>query len=140
MLRRMGPLQGVLKLIPGLGNQLAGADMDESKLKRVEAIVLSMTPKERNHADRHRRRRRQRIAQGSGTTVEEVNRLMEARKMMEKMMKQMGPRQGHAVDPGHGRHGRLRGPRRWRCRAAAGRHELQGTPAQEKAKRKASRR
>ena len=48
MLRRMGPLQGVLKLIPGLGNQLGDADMDEGKLARVEAIVLSMTPQERN--------------------------------------------------------------------------------------------
>ena len=54
MLRRMGPLQGVLKMIPGLGNQLSGVDMDESKLKRVEAIVLSMTPHERSmpHVDR----------------------------------------------------------------------------------------
>ena len=46
MLRRMGPLQGVMKLIPGMG-QLADADVDESKMKRVEAIVLSMTPRER---------------------------------------------------------------------------------------------
>ena len=48
MLRRMGPLQGVLKLIPGLGQQLAGADVDDAKLKQAEAIVLSMTPQERN--------------------------------------------------------------------------------------------
>ena len=47
MLRRMGPLQGVLKLIPGLGNQLQDVDVDERELKRVEAIVLSMTPHER---------------------------------------------------------------------------------------------
>ena len=47
MLRRMGPLQGVLKMIPGLGQQLAGLDVDEGRLKRVEAIVLSMTPRER---------------------------------------------------------------------------------------------
>ena len=47
MLRRMGPLQGVLKMIPGLGQQLAGVDVDEDQLKRVEAIVLSMTPRER---------------------------------------------------------------------------------------------
>ena len=89
MLRRMGPLQGVLKMMPGMG-QLAGVDVDESRLKRVEAIVLSMTPRERSlpHSiDGHRRRR---IAAGSGTTVQEVNQLLEARKMMEKMMKQMG--------------------------------------------------
>jgi signal recognition particle subunit SRP54 len=102
MLRRMGPLQGVLKLIPGLGNQLAGADMDEGKLKRVEAIVLSMTPKERNMPHVIDGKRRQRIARGSGTTVEEVNRLMEARKMMEKMMKQMGRGKGVPSLPGMG--------------------------------------
>jgi signal recognition particle subunit SRP54 len=102
MLRRMGPLQGVLKLIPGLGNQLAGADMDEGKLKRVEAIVLSMTPKERNMPHVIDGQRRQRIARGSGTTVEEVNRLMEARKMMEKMMKQMGRGKGVPSLPGMG--------------------------------------
>ena len=100
MLRRMGPLQGVLKLIPGLGNQLAGVDMDESKLKRVEAIVLSMTPHERDMPHVIDGKRRQRIARGSGTTVEEVNRLMEARKMMEKMMKQMGKGKGMPSIPG----------------------------------------
>src|SRR4029453_4268767 len=47
MLRKMGPLQGVLKLIPGMGKQLQGLDIDEAELKRVEAIVLSMTPQER---------------------------------------------------------------------------------------------
>ena len=100
MLRRMGPLQGVLKLIPGLGNQLQGADMDESKLKRVEAIVLSMTPQERGMPHVIDGKRRQRIARGSGTSVEEVNRLMEARKMMEKMMKQMGKGKGMPSMPG----------------------------------------
>ena len=90
MLRRMGPLQGVLKLIPGLGQQLAGLDVDEEQLKRVEAIVLSMTPRERAVPHVIDGNRRQRIARGSGTTVQEVNQLLEARKMMEKMMKQMG--------------------------------------------------
>ena len=99
MLRRMGPLQGVLKLIPGLGNQLQGADMDEGKLKRVEAIVLSMTPQERNLPHVIDGKRRQRIARGSGTSVEEVNRLMEARKMMEKMMKGMGKGKMPALPP-----------------------------------------
>src|SRR5262245_57936860 len=102
MLRRMGPLQGVLKLIPGLGQQLQGADMDEGKLGRVEAIVLSMTPHERNMPHVIDGKRRQRIARGSGTTVEEVNRLMEARKMMEKMMKQMGKGKGVPSLPGMG--------------------------------------
>jgi signal recognition particle subunit SRP54 len=90
MLRRMGPLQGVLKLIPGLGKQLQGVDVDEQQLKRVEAMVLSMTPQERAYPHVIDGRRRQRIARGSGTTVQEVNQLLAARKEMEKMMKQMG--------------------------------------------------
>jgi signal recognition particle subunit SRP54 len=90
MLRRMGPLQGVLKLIPGLGKQLQGVDVDEKQLKRVEAMVLSMTPQERAYPHVIDGRRRQRIAGGSGTTVQEVNQLLAARKEMEKMMKQMG--------------------------------------------------
>jgi len=89
MLRRMGPLQGVLKLIPGLGKQLKDIDVDEHQLKRVEAIVLSMTPRERSLPHVIDGRRRQRIARGSGTTVQDVNQLLAARKEMEKMMKQM---------------------------------------------------
>ena len=90
MLRRMGPLQGVLKLVPGLGQQLAGLDVDEDRLKRVEAIVLSMTPRERAVPHVIDGNRRLRIARGSGSTVQDVNQLIEARKMMEKVMKQMG--------------------------------------------------
>jgi signal recognition particle subunit SRP54 len=90
MLKRMGPLQGVLKLIPGLGNQLKDVDVDERQLARVEAIVLSMTPQERRMPHLINGSRRQRIARGSGTTVQQVNQLMSARKQMEKMMKQMG--------------------------------------------------
>ena len=90
MLRRMGPLQGVLKLIPGLGKQLDGLDqVDEKQLARVEAIVLSMTPQERQLPRMIDGRRRLRIARGSGTTVQQVNQLLEARKQMEKMMKGM---------------------------------------------------
>ena len=91
MLRRMGPLQGVLKLIPGLGSQLDGLeDVDERQLGRVEAIVLSMTPHERRFPHVIDGSRRQRIAKGSGTTVQQVNQLLEARKQMAKMMKQLG--------------------------------------------------
>jgi signal recognition particle subunit SRP54 len=90
MLRRMGPLQGVMKLIPGLGSQLEGLDqVDEKQLARVEAIILSMTPRERALPHVIDASRRQRIARGSGTTVEQVNQLLEARKQMAKLMKQM---------------------------------------------------
>jgi signal recognition particle subunit SRP54 len=90
MLRRMGPLQGVLKLVPGLGKQLQGLDVDEKQLSRVEAIVLSMTPQERRMPHIISTQRRRRIAAGSGTSLDEVNKLMAARKQMAKMMKQIG--------------------------------------------------
>jgi signal recognition particle subunit SRP54 len=90
MLRRMGPLGGVLKLIPGMREQIGDVDVDERQLGRVEAIVLSMTPQERRSPIVIDGKRRLRIAKGSGTSVEQVNQLLEARKQMEKMMKQMG--------------------------------------------------
>jgi signal recognition particle subunit SRP54 len=91
MLRRMGPLQGVLKMIPGLGGKLEGLDqVDDRQLARVEAIVLSMTPRERALPHVIDGSRRARIAAGSGTSVQEVNQLLEARKQMAKMMKQVG--------------------------------------------------
>jgi len=90
MLRRMGPLQGVLKMIPGMGKQLEGLDqVDERQLKRVEGIVLSMTPHERRVPHVIDGSRRKRIASGSGTSVEQVNQLLESRKQMAKMMKAM---------------------------------------------------
>src|SRR5918998_4472707 len=85
MLRRMGPLQGVLKMIPGLGSQLKDVNIDERELRRVEAIVLSMTPQERRMPHVIDGSRRRRIALGSGTTVQQVNQLLNARKQMEKM-------------------------------------------------------
>src|SRR5439155_9999693 len=90
MLRKMGPLQGVLSMIPGLGKQLKGVDVNEHELARVEAIVLSMTPAERLRPDVIDGSRRRRIALGSSTTVQQVNQLLNARKQMQKMMKQLG--------------------------------------------------
>jgi signal recognition particle subunit SRP54 len=91
MLRRMGPLQGVLKMIPGMGKQLEGLDqVNEKELARVEAIILSMTPHERRVPHVIDGSRRKRIASGSGTTVTQVNQLIEARKQMAKMMKMIG--------------------------------------------------
>jgi signal recognition particle subunit SRP54 len=91
MIRRMGPLQGVLKMIPGMGKQLEGLDqVNDKELARVEAIILSMTPHERRVPHVIDGSRRKRIAAGSGTTVTQVNQLLEARKQMAKMMKMMG--------------------------------------------------
>jgi signal recognition particle subunit SRP54 len=90
MLRKMGPLKGVLSMIPGMGKQLQGVDVNEQDMKRVEAIILSMTPRERRQPHLIDGSRRRRIAAGSGTTVQQVNQLLGARKQMEKMVKQMG--------------------------------------------------
>jgi signal recognition particle subunit SRP54 len=107
MIRRMGPLQGVLKMIPGLGKQLEGLDqVDERQLKRVEAMILSMTPHERRVPHVIDASRRRRIAAGSGSTVEQVNQLIDARKQMAKMMKMVGsgkmPQIPGAGMPGNG--------------------------------------
>ena len=90
MLRKMGPVKGILKLLPGIGQQLDGVDIDEAQMARVEAIVLSMTPHERRSPLIINGPRRRRIAAGSGTTIDDVNKLLAARKQMQKMMKQMG--------------------------------------------------
>jgi signal recognition particle subunit SRP54 len=89
MLRKMGSLKGVLSMIPGLGKQLQGLDIDESQMGRVEAVVLSMTPQERRMPHLIDGSRRKRIAAGSGTSIQQVNQLISARKQMQKMMKQM---------------------------------------------------
>jgi signal recognition particle subunit SRP54 len=90
MMRKMGSVQSIVGMIPGLGKQMRGLNVDERELARVEAIVLSMTPAERAQPEIINGSRRARIARGSGTTVQQVNQLMNARKQMQKMMKQMG--------------------------------------------------
>jgi signal recognition particle subunit SRP54 len=89
MIRRLGPLENLLAMIPGMNN-LKGFSVDEKQMKRVEAIVLSMTLAERRNPDIVNARRRQRIARGSGTTVTDVNDLLTRFNQMRKMMKQMG--------------------------------------------------
>jgi signal recognition particle subunit SRP54 len=89
MLRRLGPLENILAMIPGM-NKLKDFSVDEKQLKRTEAIVLSMTPRERSCPDILNARRRQRIAKGSGVSVTDVNDLVNRFGMMRKMMKNMG--------------------------------------------------
>ncbi|MGH8045991.1 MAG: signal recognition particle protein [Chthoniobacterales bacterium] len=89
MLKRMGPLQNILGMIPGM-DKLSGSSIDEGQLKRVEAIILSMTPAERARPDILNARRRQRVARGSGTSVTEVNNLLLRFGQMRKMMKKAG--------------------------------------------------
>lgn len=89
MMRRMGPVKSMLSMVPGLGKQLQGVDFNDRDLGRVEAIVLSMTAEERRRPEIINGSRRARIANGSGTSVQQVNQLLQARKQMAKMMKQM---------------------------------------------------
>ena len=89
MMRRMGPLENILGMLPGMGN-MQGLSVDEKQLKRTEAIVLSMTKYERARPDILNARRRQRIARGSGCTVTEVNNLLRRFDQMRKVMKSAG--------------------------------------------------
>ena len=89
MLRKMGPLENVLGMLPGVSN-VPGLSIDEKQLKRTEAIVLSMTSEERTRPDILNARRRQRIARGSGSTVTEVNDLIRRFDQMRKLMKNAG--------------------------------------------------
>jgi signal recognition particle subunit SRP54 len=87
--RKMGPLQNVLGMMPGMGKamkQMRAANMDERELDRVEAMILSMTPAERANPDLIDGSRRKRIALGSGTTVQAVNQLVKQFGQMKKMM------------------------------------------------------
>jgi len=89
MMRRMGPLENILGMLPGMSN-VQGLSIDEKQLKRTEAIVLSMTKEERTRPDILNARRRQRIARGSGSTVTEVNDLLRRFDQMRKLMKNAG--------------------------------------------------
>ncbi len=92
MVRRMGPIKNVMKMIPGVAAQIpeeAFDNFDEKQIDRIEAIVLSMTPKERTNPDILNGSRRKRIARGSGTSAEEVNKLIEQLAQMRRGMKQL---------------------------------------------------
>ena len=86
----MGPLEEIMGMIPGVGKQLKGIQVDEKELDKIEAIINSMTIEERRNPELIKGSRRRRIAMGSGTTVQDVNRLLKQFKQTRKMMKQMG--------------------------------------------------
>jgi len=89
MMRKLGPLENILGMLPGMSN-VPGLSVDDRQLRRVEAIVLSMTSEERSRPDILNARRRQRIARGSGRTVTEVNDLLQRFNQMRKLMKNAG--------------------------------------------------
>jgi signal recognition particle subunit SRP54 len=88
-IRRMGPLQNLLSMIPGMGKELRGAKIDEREFDRIQAIILSMTPQERRHPELIKGSRRLRIARGSGTNVQAVKALIKQFEQMRKLMKVM---------------------------------------------------
>ncbi|GAC1478896.1 MAG: signal recognition particle protein [Candidatus Dormibacteria bacterium] len=102
--KKMGPLEGIIGMLPGAGKlkNLAGALPSDDQLKEMEAIILSMTPTERDHPDSITGSRRRRIAAGSGTDIAAVNRLLKGFQQMQQMMKQMGKGRrirGLPIDP-----------------------------------------
>ena len=99
-IKKMGPLEQIVGMIPGMGNikQLAQQKPDDKQIGRIEAMINSMTPHERRRSDVINGSRRKRIARGSGTSVEEVNRLLKQFVQMRKMLKVMGGMAGGKPD------------------------------------------
>jgi signal recognition particle subunit SRP54 len=97
-IRRLGPLQSLLGMIPGLGKELRGVKLDEREFDRLQAIILSMTPQERRHPELIKGSQRLRIARGSGTNVQAVKQLIKQFDQMRKVMRQVS--QGRMPDLG----------------------------------------
>ncbi len=93
-IKNMGPLDKLLGMLPGIGAQLKGLKIDESKLKKTEAIILSMTKQERRNPKIINMSRKQRIAKGSGTTISDVNKVLKEYEEMKKMIKRFKNMQG----------------------------------------------
>lgn len=89
-IQKMGSLKSILGMIPGIGSQIKDADIDEKQFSRIEACISSMTMQEREKPNIINPSRKRRIAEGSGTKVEDINRLLKQYEQMNKMMKQMG--------------------------------------------------
>jgi signal recognition particle subunit SRP54 len=87
--RRLGPLQSLLGMIPGVGKELRGVKVDEREFDRLQAIILAMTPQERRHPELIKGSRRLRIARGSGTNVQAVKALIKQFEQMRKVMRQV---------------------------------------------------
>jgi signal recognition particle subunit SRP54 len=96
--RRLGPLQSLLGMIPGMSKELRGVKVDEKEFDRIEAIILSMTPQERRHPELIKGSRRLRIARGSGTNVQAVKQLIKQFEQARKVMRQVA--QGRMPDLG----------------------------------------
>ncbi|HVM41382.1 MAG TPA: signal recognition particle protein, partial [Acidimicrobiia bacterium] len=93
-IKKMGPLKQVMAMLPGVPKELRKAEIDDNELKRVEAIIHSMTPEERRNPSIVNGSRRRRIANGSGRSVQDVNALLKQFTMVQKMMRQMAGGKG----------------------------------------------
>ena len=97
--KKMGPLEDLLKMIPGMGKAMKGITVDDKALTHIQAMIQSMTPAERNRPDILNGSRRKRIAAGSGRSVQELNQLLRQFKDMQKMMKRMRGKKGRKGMP-----------------------------------------
>ncbi|MBQ6898287.1 MAG: signal recognition particle protein, partial [Clostridia bacterium] len=93
-MKKMGSIKDLLGMIPGVGKKIKDADIDERAMDKTKAIILSMTPKEREKPEIINPSRKRRIAAGCGMQVEDVNRLLSQYKQMQKMLKQLGGNKG----------------------------------------------
>ena len=93
-MKKMGNLKDVIAMIPGLGSKLKNVDIDESQIKRNKAIIQSMTPKERRNPELIKSSQRKRIADGSGTSIQDVNTLLRQFEQTKEMMKMMKNKKG----------------------------------------------
>ena len=93
-IKKMGPLKNVLSMLPGMDKQLRDVDIDDRQMLRIEAVIKSMTKKERAKPDIINASRRRRIAAGAGVKVEDVNKLLRQYEQMKKMFKQMNTKGG----------------------------------------------
>ena len=133
-IKRMGPLQNVLGMLPGMPKEIRNAEIDDKDIGRIEAIIRSMTPEERRKPELINGSRRMRIAQGSGTSTSEINNLLKQFKQVQTMMKGMGG-MTRKVAKGKGKKGKgkTKGPKMppgfpggWKARA--GRCAARGLP------------
>lgn len=109
-MKNMGPIQDIIKMLPGIdGKALKNLDVDEKRMSHIEAIITSMTPRERDLMDKLSPSRRERIANGSGTSLAEVNALIKQFEQMQKLMKQFGGGMGKKMKKRRGLFGGMPG-------------------------------
>ena len=93
-MKKMGSFSSIIKMIPGLGSKLGDVEIDDKEFIRIESMICSMTKEERRNPKILNGSRRLRIAKGSGTTVEQLNKFMKSFEMTQKMMKEMTSNKG----------------------------------------------